>query len=191
MAATLTLAAAVAAIAKILGTAPWGALFHITEGGHFTKRSAYIAAIITGGPVATVRANYARYATLPLRWEHATALATGDVSYFRDRKGGTWASWAHPLIADDNTLRATVTDDMLAAAALRNIVPTPSDVSHMCATITVMAQRRNVSPLPVFTDAGKTLTVEPYDAAKHGDAYASEAHGGATFTLTPKPATTK
>lgn len=187
---------AVAPIARILGTVAWGALVHVTLGGHFAKRAAYAAAIITGGTVAAVADKYATLSVAPLRAEWAYAR-NGDVSYFLGKDRKTLAPWASPLRGTGTTgpamLAATVTDAMLRDAALRNIRVTPSDVSHMCATFSLAAVKRNVSPVPVWTDAEVTGTVLPYNATRDGKAYAATGHGDVPFALPAsyKPATAR
>jgi hypothetical protein len=186
-----TLGAALAAFTRaasvMLGTVAWGGMYRTVSGGHVNKRGLFVASLIDtiagDGTLASLATAQARYAVDALRAEVAYALATGDVAYFKTRKG-EWCGWATPIMLA-GALNPDATDAQYAAAFERTCPTNPANVGGMLAEVTLQATRRNVTPVPVFADTVKYGTVALFDAETHGaDGYQSKAYGSATFTLT-------
>lgn len=183
-----TLAAALVTLtgdaARMLGTVAFGAMYRTLSGGHVNKRGIFVASLVaslTGdGTLDTLRAAMRAYAVPALRAEVQYAVATGDVAYFRARTG-EWCTWALGLVSGD-ALITDPTDDALYTAFERTCPTNPANVNGMVTEVTLAAQRRNVTPLPIFADVVATNAIAAYDPATH-TAYAAKGYGHATFTL--------
>lgn len=177
------LAGITADAARVLTTASFGGMYRTTSGGHVNKRGLFIAAIIDtlngDGTFDTLKARLAAYSVPAFRAEVQYAVATGDVAYFTNK--GKWCAWARPLLKGD-ALDPDVTDASLAQAFAITCPPMPDNVGGMLAEITLAAQRRNVTPLPVFADPTRTNRVAYFDAETHGaDGYRSKGYGSGLF----------